>query len=45
MKRKNKNLLNLKISNFKKLKFKNFYYNHKEIMNIIEYKDIQKILS
>ena len=45
MKRKNKNLLSLEISNFKKLKFKNFYYNHKEIMNIIEYKDIQKILS
>ena len=43
-KRKNKNLLDLNINNFKKLKFKNYYINHKNFMNIIEVDDIDKIL-
>ena len=42
-KRKNKNLLDLNINNFKKLKFKNYYINHKNFMNIIEVDDIDKI--
>ena len=43
-KRKNKNLLSLDITNFKKLKFKDYYINHKNFMNIIEAHDIDKIL-
>ena len=43
-KRKNKNLLSLDITNFKKLKFKDYYINHKNFMNIIEPDDIDKIL-
>ena len=43
-KRKNKNLLSLDITNFKKLKFKDYYINHKNFMNIIEADDIDKIL-
>ena len=43
-KRKNKNLLSINISNFKKLKFKDYYNNHKNFMNIIEADDIDKIL-
>ena len=38
-KEKNKKLLNLKTNNFKTLKFKDFYYNHNEFMNIVTYKD------
>ena len=29
---------------YKKLKFKNFYYNHKKLMNIIKYDQINKFL-
>ena len=43
-KRKNKNLLTLVITNFKKLKFKDYFINHKNFMNIIEADDIDKIL-
>ena len=43
-KRKNKNLLTLDITNFKKLKFKDYFINHKNFMNIIEADDIDKIL-
>jgi len=43
-KRKNKNLLSININNFKKLKFKDYYINHKNFMNIIEPDDIDKIL-
>ena len=42
--RKNRNLLKLGNSNFKKLKFSDYYYNHKKFMNPIEYKDLLKIL-
>ena len=44
MKRKNKNKLNLNIKDYKKLKFKDFYYNHKIMMNLVEYSEIRKIL-
>ena len=43
-KRTNKNLLTLNITNFKKLKFKDYYINHNKFMNIIEADDIDKIL-
>tara|TARA_B100000787_G_C16090483_1_gene248698 strand:- start:58 stop:732 length:675 start_codon:yes stop_codon:yes gene_type:complete len=43
MKRTNKNQLSIKMDNFQKLKFKDYYYNHQTMMNIIEYIDIQKI--
>ena len=37
---KNNDLLELEINNFKKLKFKDFYYNHKEYMRILEYDEL-----
>ena len=36
-KRKNQNLLNLSQKDFKSLKFKEYYYNHKKFMNIKSY--------
>ena len=42
-KRPNSNLLEIDVKNFKDLKFQYFYNNHKEIMNIINEKDILKI--
>ena len=44
LKRKNKNLLQLDVQNFKKLKFKDYYNNHKRFMNIIEVEDLEKII-
>lgn len=44
LKRPNKNLLNLKINNFKKLRYNDFFLNHKEFMNIIEFKDLIKVI-
>ena len=35
----NKKLLKLDINNFSKLKFKDYYYNYKEFMNIFNYED------
>ena len=35
----NKKLLKLDINNFSKLKFKDYYNNHKEFMNIFDYKE------
>ena len=43
-KRPNRNLLNLNVNNFKKLKFKDYYINHKNFMNIIEVGDIDQLL-
>ena len=43
LKRPNKKLLILKISNFKKLKFKNFFYNYKNYLNIIYEDDLKNI--
>lgn len=37
---KNKKKLSLIIKDYKKLKFKNFYYNHKEYMRIMEYDEV-----
>jgi len=42
-KRKNKNLLEIKIKEFKKLKFSDYYKNHKIFMNPISYEKIEKI--
>tara|TARA_B100000787_G_scaffold167553_1_gene154553 strand:+ start:3867 stop:4583 length:717 start_codon:yes stop_codon:yes gene_type:complete len=43
-KRKNKNLLKLNNQNFSKLKFKDYFFKHREFMNIIEYEDLIKII-
>jgi len=39
-KRPNHNILNLKYKNFKKIKFKDYYYNYKEYMNLIDVKNL-----
>ena len=39
-KRPNQNILNLNCKNFKKIKFKDYYYNYKEFMNLIDVKDL-----
>ena len=39
-KRLNQNILNLNYKNFKKIKFKDYYYNYKEYMNLIDVKDL-----
>ena len=41
-KRKNKNLLEIKIKEFKKLKFSDYYKNHKIFMNPISHEKIEK---
>jgi hypothetical protein len=41
LKRPNKKILNLNINNFKRLKFKDYFYNHKEYLNVV-YKDDMK---
>lgn len=43
-KKNNENILDLKIKNFKKLKFKDYYYNYKKFMNIKTYEETLKIL-
>lgn len=42
-KRPNKNKLDIDIKNFSKLQFRDFYYNYKEYLNIIDAEDINKI--
>jgi len=42
-KRKNKNLLELKEKNFKKLKFSDYYNNHAKFMNLIKHEDLEEI--
>ncbi len=37
-KKKNQNPLEIDCVNFSKLKFKNYYYNHEKLMNIVDYK-------
>ena len=44
IKRENRNLLSLNINNFKKLKFKDYYNNHKKFMNLIEVGDIDQLI-
>jgi len=41
----NKKILNLANKNFKKMKFKDYYYNNKEYMNLIEVEDLFKKFS
>ena len=41
--RPNRNKLFISINNFKKLKFRDFYYNYKEYLNIINSEEINKI--
>jgi len=43
-KRKNQDLLKLNKTNFKKLKFKDYYYNHKKFMNIKSYDETLRII-
>ena len=43
LKRPNRNLLNLQKNDFKKLKYKDFYYNYKKYLNVIYYKDLKVI--
>lgn len=42
--KKNSNILDEKIKNFKKVKFKDYYIRHKEYMRPIEYKDFKKYI-
>ena len=44
-KKKNQNILDLNFKNFKKLKFNNYYYNHKNFLNIKSYDDTLKYLN
>ena len=43
-KRPNNNLLNQTISDYKNLKFEEYYNNHQKLMNIIEYDDLLKLI-
>ena len=43
LKRKNRNKLFLKINNFKKLKFKDYYKNYKLFLNIIYFEDLDQL--
>ena len=44
LKRENRNLLNLEINDFKKMKYKDFFSNYNKYMNIVEFSDLIKIL-
>ena len=44
LKRNNKNKLDLNLKDFKKLKFKDYYYNYSKFMNIISEDDLLKII-
>ena len=43
-KRPNRNLLNYPKKDYSKLKFSEYFYNHKKLMNIIEYEELMKII-
>jgi hypothetical protein len=43
-KKNNTNPLDIKINDFKKLKFKDYYHNNKKFMNVISYDQILKII-
>ena len=43
LKRSNRNLLKLEVNNFKKLKYKDFYYNYKEYLNVVSHEDLKII--
>ena len=42
-KRENRNKLDIKQTNFKKLKFADYYNNHHQYMNVIKYEDLEKV--
>ena len=44
LKRKNRNLLNIDNKNFEKLKFVEFYKDYKNLMNLILYDELKKII-
>ena len=44
LKRENYNLLNISVKDFKKLSFKDYYYNNKTYMNLISVKDLFKFI-
>lgn len=44
LKRPNQNLLKIDVDNFKKLKFKDYYNNHKSFMNTIEVNELDQLL-
>jgi hypothetical protein len=43
LKKPNKKILNLSINNFKKLKFKDYFYNYKEYLNVIYREELKNI--
>jgi hypothetical protein len=43
--RKNRNNLQLKTTNFKKLKYKDYFNQHDDFMNPIDYLDLLKVIS
>jgi hypothetical protein len=43
LKRPNKKLLQLNTNNFKKLKFRDFFYNYRNYLNIVDHKDLINI--
>ena len=43
LKRPNKKILNLNMNNFKRLKFKDYFYNHKEYLNVVYKEDLKNI--
>jgi hypothetical protein len=43
LKRTNKNLLNLNLNNFKRLKFRDYFYNYKQYLNIVYKDDLKNI--
>ena len=43
LKRQNKKILNLNINNFKKLKFRDYFYNYKEYLNVVYEEDLRNI--
>ena len=43
LKRPNRKLLELDVNNFKKLKYRDFYYNYKKYLNIIYHKNLKNI--
>ncbi len=42
--RKNRNLLNIAIKDFSKIKFNQYFINYKKFMNLIEYEELTKVI-
>ena len=45
LKKRNRLILKKKFTNFKKITFKEFYYNYKELMNIVSYDKVEEYLN